>query len=222
MSRYAITDEVKGDSNAPFSAGIIDNCTMTGCSYKNTKPDGSGKEVLMFEFQNSKGGTFRYIAWEVNEEQVKGQNEAFPKTHTRDNASKGYVKGHEITNEQAVDKAYDEFFTRIKHIMTKFMTDSEANIAACKSYEDFARKVVAKMDGKYKGVPLRLKVVYRGKYLNFPRFGNCVELMGVSPTKLNMTSYDSVKAPSADPEVDPERTAMAEASEANPDNDLPF
>ncbi len=217
------TAEVKADSGRPmFMAGISDNTELSNIAFENSKTDGSGKDVLTFTFSSSNGGTFRKIFWEVDPSKVIEMNQKYPRNHTRDNQTIKAKKGEPISDDQAVQMAFDEFNRQIKHIMTKYMSDDEAIISNVNSYRDFAMAVISKMKGKYEGKKMRMKTVYtKNDYLDIPRFGNFIESMDVPKEKSSIVlniSYDKItrSTPSS------EESVSAAVSMPDTTNDLPF
>lgn len=213
------TSEVNADASKPaYVAGITDNVRLTKTSFENSKQDKTGKDVLMFTFTAPNGSEFRKIFWDIDPERVAKMNQAYPSNHSRNNEKRGYVKGEQKTDAQAIEMAYDEFNRQIKHILTKYLSEEEATIKNINSYKDFAMQIVKKLTGKTENKLMRLKTVYNKKgYLEIPRFGNYLESMETSPSELFLTEYDIItrNIPSKESDI--------EESFANaPENDMPF
>lgn len=218
MSKYGISDEVQADAGKPmFQPGITDNVVLSEAVFRNSKDDGSGTDVLTLIFRDERGGEFRYLVWDVNEAHTREMNQKYPRTHSRSNSVKGYVAGQPVTDDQAIDMAYADFFRKVKHIMTKFMSEEEAIIPPQNSYADFSKAVVAKLTPKCNDVKVRLKVVFNNNdYLTIPRYGNFIESMDVEATNLHIGPKDRITR------TEPDAEEVSASAGSTSDSDLPI
>jgi hypothetical protein len=153
--------------------------------------------VLQLTFGNN-SGILRSVIWPVDPQAVRDPE---GKTHPRDVAALGFVKGTPITRDDAVKMEFDNFNQRLKHIATKFITEQEADIKG-NSYEEFCRKYVALLNtDKVKETPVRLKVTLNSKdYSQLPKYPPFIESMDIdrTETKLRITQYDKVEPSAAE------------------------
>jgi len=199
-----------------FKGGINEKVKLTGGEIETTK---NGNEVLAIGFVNPDGGTFKLRLWGVDKERVLRNADLYPRTHNRDIPSKKIVKGAQITPEQALEEAYNDYNRKIKHILTKYMSEEDAEISDSSSYKDYANQIISKLDKKYFDIEANIKLVYdKNNYLVLPRYGNFYELSGTDPSILSLTEYDKVVfTPSSE-----ETVSAAVNGEQKTPNKLPF
>lgn len=212
------TTKVNADSGPPrFNGGINQNVTLSSYQMETTK---NGNEVFVLEFKNSGGGTFKWRMWPVDPKRVMDYAKNYPKTHKRDNDAAGIKAGETVTPEQALERAYDDFNRRIKHFLTKYVSDETANIGDTESYEDYASKITSILNSADTSTKMNLKLVYdKNNYLVIPLYGNFFETADTSPSTLSINpQYDktTVDGPSS------EDTVSAAVEEGETTNDLPF
>ena len=82
---------------------------------------------------------------------------------------------------------------RLKHIATKFVSGDDLNISA-DNFENLAAKYIAILGNKYKGVKVRVKVVYSNNgFTTLPKYIPFIENMNDTPkekSKLEIISID--------------------------------
>lgn len=101
----------------------------------------SGKEFIAFYFVDAKGAKGSHTEWKASAE----------------------------TPEKLVEKEMNQM-SRIKQIALCFVTKEQFVFSAI-SFEDFAKKTIAIIGDKFKGVKLRVKFVYSGtKYTSLPNY----------------------------------------------------
>lgn len=124
---------------------------------------------------------------------------------------------------------------RIKHIMTKYIPESETKVEYdTDNWMKYASTVKAKLDPYIKGVKVRIKGVYdNNNYVTLPNYVPFIERMDVEQTTLEMRSIDKVTRDVADREVPVTNPLEIEDSDAvspfpeqskdtGDINDLPF
>lgn len=211
-NRYSSGQEVSTGEVADIKVirpGIHDNISLAAVEFAPMKEGGDA--VLLFHFEDEHGNTLRHPHWAVDEARVINSNQTNPREHKRDNKVHGYVKGATVTNEEAVDIAYENFNKWAKHVATKFMTEEEYDFGAAASYADWASKYVALFTPERlkAGNPLRAKVIldYQEKYSTMPKYPPFLESMADVPreqSKLRIEGWEKViasnsAAASADP-----------------------
>jgi hypothetical protein len=199
--------------------GINENVMLTSYGFEKLSETSTKPPVLTFTFSNNSGGTFKWRFWDLNIDAIRKNAESGKMVHKVDNAVKGYVKGNQITPDQAVQMASDDMARKAKHLLTKFMTEEESELKAVSTYKEFGDAICAKLAGRTESVSLRLKLVYdQNDYLSIPRYKNFLELMSVNPTKLTIDPKDVVtrsSSPSSNEEV-------SAATSTGVESDLPF
>lgn len=69
--------------------------------------------------------------------------------------------------------------SRVKHIAKRFVEEDKLNFKAT-SFKDWAEKIVALLNGNFKGKKVRVKIVYgRNNYTTFPPYVPFIESMDV-------------------------------------------
>lgn len=186
-------------------AGIHENVKLSNVAYENAKEDGSGQMVLAFHFVDEDKNTLRHVEFPIDPQQIKSQATSTPRQHGRNNAELGYVKGQNITPDQAVQIEVANQATRIKHIMTKYMPEQQTVTGAVQTFEQYANAIIAKFNAvaDYSQKLVRLKVVKPGEYSKLPRFAPFMETMDIpkEESKLAFTQYEKQQMetkPSAD------------------------
>lgn len=115
---------------------------------------------------------------------------------------------------------------RVKHIAKRFI-DEEEFVFEAKDFKDFATQVIKLIGNKYKGIKLRIKVVYSwNNYTTLPNYMPFVENMTVpkADSVLKMTSIDKQTRDTADREpINKNPFEKIETStEEETDDRLPF
>lgn len=111
---------------------------------------------------------------------------------------------------------------RIKHIVTKFMPEEEFIIDNVNSFSEYAKKVVEKTKGRYEGKKFRALFIYRGKYVDFPKYPNFLESMDVpkEKTSIFISAYNKSKLTQTTP--DQEEAVKAALAATGKEDGLPF
>ncbi len=212
------TTKSEGSSGGGLT-GIIEGFELPSAGGANAKKDGtSAITVLAFNFE--KGNfKFKHTEMPVNPEFVKKNAVDYPATAHLDIKDPAYgldlKKGDSISPDDAVKLAYRDLNIRVKHILTKFMSDAEAVIKA-KDWTDYCSQVEAKIKAYTSGKKVRLKIVYnKAGYLSFPKFVPFIESMEAIPdiknTKLTINpKYDKLSKDAPDTEATAKKTTTDE------------
>lgn len=147
MRDRSINQETKETSGGFVEvAGINDNWVLDSYGYGGLKKDGSGTPALWFTFQNGPIN-LRLAEYDVNE------------TFERENNQKNTKS--KITDDEAVDKAYNAQDGRLVQIIRCFLSKEEAVLTG-KGFEELSKNIIALLDskGKNKSEKIRLKVIY--------------------------------------------------------------
>lgn len=205
---YGITqDTPESTVSSPIPTGINQNVVLKEVKFDSINAD--KPPVLQYIFVDEAGRELRHIAWPVDEDRERTYATTSPRQHKRDNVKFGYVKGADITPDEAVAIAGQNFNIFQKHIITKFVSNEEITEAQknVTDYNTFAESVVKLLTPEVTtNVKLRLKVIldYQEKYNVLPKFPPFIELMSVTPSSLQINpQYDKLK-PSTVADDDPE------------------
>lgn len=180
MRDRSINQETKETSGAGFIevAGINDNWVLDAYGYGGLKKDGSGTPALWFTFQSGPIN-LRLAEYDVNE------------TFERDNNKKNTKS--KITDDEAVDKAYNAQDGRLVQIIRCFLNKEEAVLTG-KGFEELSKNIIALLDskGKNKSEKIRLKVIYNkeGFLTVSTRNGRFIQL-AIDPNNLVLSDWES-------------------------------
>lgn len=136
----------------PMPAGTNENVILTRVAYEPFKNDGTGDNVLKFEFQDDQGRQFTHNEWEIVPDRVKQNAKAW---------GQDYRELLEATMRDTTE--------RIKHIMSCYMPLKEINVKGG-NWTEFAQAVIDNLGDKFNDVPVRIKLILNNKdYTRFPR-----------------------------------------------------
>lgn len=136
----------------PMPAGTNENVILTRVAYEPFKNDGTGDNVLKFEFQDDQGRQFTHNEWEIVPDRVKQNAKAW---------GQDYRELLEATMRDTTE--------RIKHIMSCYMPLKEINVKGS-NWTEFAQAVIDNLGDKFNDVPVRIKLILNNKdYTRFPR-----------------------------------------------------
>jgi len=157
---------------AIFPLGISENNELTSVEKGQSS---NGNFFVKFTFTNdATGATVSHFEWEIDAER-EGQEKAA--------------------------KKFKSQVTRVKHIMTKFVDESQLPVA--NSFSEFADKIVATLAGKTEGKKFRIKTTYTwNDFVGIPAYVPFIEDMGVSQSKLRITDFDKMEKEGAEAEAD--------------------
>ena len=162
-------------ASGPMPAGINQNCRLLGVFFEALRQDGTGGNVLKFNFEDAAGRKFRHIEFEVDVERTR-------------NSAKQWGKDPE----KAVANALMGLSGRIKHILSCFLPTDKVVISG-NTWDEFGGNVVTLLGDAYKGVDVRLKVILNAKdYTTFPKqaFRPFIQRMDVPDTLAIDAKYE--------------------------------
>lgn len=138
MSIYKVTNDVLADAKGQswMDVGIHENVELTEIKSETSR---NGNHFLAFYFENERGEKVSKTEWEVNSEKSLEQMDAEEKER--------YLS--KIQNQTA----------RITTIAKQYVDKAEL-LFESDSFKQFADTIKSKIGDKYKGVQLRIKVVY--------------------------------------------------------------
>ncbi len=151
-------------------------------------------EMTKVEYGKSANGNEFIAFYFVNEQGEKGSHtEYVPKANTL---------------EQQTKKEMNQM-SRIKQIVKTFIP-AEKFVFSVNTFEEFANKTIQLLGDSYKGVKIRVKMVYNGKYTSLPkpwkpRFIERMDNNGyygeqpISESKIKILSIDPMTREQADP-----------------------
>lgn len=184
---YGIDKTIQSESGfKTINVGLQENIEMTGLTYgpSSEKKDGAAKG-LIFNFKQEGGATFRHLEFPIDNDRETKNAETYWNKLVADNKTPEIPKPLFIT--QYVKRIYDAQASRIKHIMSKFISEDKTLVSGT-TFEMFCNNVIAALGDSYKGKRLRLKLVYNYKdYATFPKYANFIELQTDAPTTLRLT-----------------------------------
>ena len=158
---YSVTPDLqkKDVSNRYMGVGIHENCELISMEYKTTD---KGSEFFAFYFENELKEKLSHTEWKVSlKKDLNNMN---------DKESKMYFSL--VTNQ----------IKRINAIATTYITEEEFRQVKGNSFEEFARNTIVALGDKYKGVKIRIKVIYdKRNFTALPAYTNYdwIELMTV-------------------------------------------
>ena len=173
---YSITADIqkKDTSNRYMEPGIHENCELTSIEYKKTD---RGSELIAFYFENSLGEKLSHTEWRV--QPTKDIN----------------------TMSEKESKVYFSLVTgqirRINAIATTFVSAETFRNVKGNTFEDFCNSAIATIGGAFKGVKVRIKVVYdKRNFTALPSYTNYdwIEPMTISKedSKIKILAKDKM------------------------------
>lgn len=191
------TIQSEGNGKAIFPLGISINNELTSVEKGESS---NGNNYLKFTFTAESGATVSHFEWEIDA-QREGQEKAA--------------------------KKFKSQMTRIKHLMTKFVSAEQLPVAT--SFGEFADKIVATLAGKTEGKKFRIKTTYTwNDYVGIPAYVPFIESMDVpeAQTKLRITDFDKMEKEGAEAETDVAASlgnpAFGAPAASTANDDLPF
>jgi len=158
-----------------FGVNFMDSGIHENVELTNIRYDTSpnNNKFIVFSFKNVRGQTLDHTEWEPSDVEETRLNQ-------------------KITNQ----------IKRIKHIAKRYMPEDTFDIST-DSFENFALKTIQLFGDKYKGVKVRIKVVYsNSNYTSLPNYVPFIESMDISKeeSKLEIISIDKMLRDKADRE----------------------
>ena len=180
---YNIDNTVESPkSNAPMPAGINQNVRLLGVFFEALRQDGTGGNVLKFNFEDASGRKFRHTEFEVDVERQRQQAKQWGKDP-----------------EKQVRNALMGLSGRIKHILSCFIPKDKVVITG-NTWDEFGGNVVALLGDAYKGVDVRVKLILNNKdYCMFPKqaFRPFIQRMDTPDTLAIEEKYERIEPKSA-------------------------
>ncbi len=139
-------------ASGPIPAGINENCQLVGVYFEALRQDGTGGNVLKFNFEDAAGRKFRHTEFEVEVDRVRANAQQWGKDP-----------------EASVRNALTGLAGRIKHILSCFLPKDKVVITG-NTWDEFGGNVVSILGDAFKGVDVRLKLILNNKdYTMFPK-----------------------------------------------------
>ena len=154
-------------ASGPMPAGINQNCQLLGVFFEPLRQDGTGGNVIKFNFVDSAGRKFRHTEFEVEADRVKQSAQQWGKDP-----------------DAALRNALTGLAGRVKHILSCFLPADKVVITG-NTWDEFGGNVVALLGDAYKGVDVRVKLILNNKdYTMFPKqaFRPFIQRMDVPDT----------------------------------------
>ena len=219
MSRYGVNKDTREGGSTRMRGGINNDASLTEALFASPKNDGTGDPVIILNFQGPTG-TFKHIEWSVNEQNVRqfAQNkwqEAEANGKLPVKRDKKPYSGVDEYEEAEIDRAYDTFNSRMKHIAKAFESNEDLIVFEGESYADVAQKFVSFLNerkGRNK-VNLLLTLDKKLENLSFPAFPKFIEPAGTNPTTLVVGKYIRTGETSAPDSEQSTAEAMGEKEE---------
>jgi hypothetical protein len=189
---YGISTETQSESSLNvIGAGLQENCKLDKVAYEpSSEKNADSQKVLAFYFSQG-SASFRHCEFPIDEARERDNiGKLYDMLLSKGQAPATNMTKVEFVNARLAD-SYSSQASRVKHIMTKFLSEQDAIIPPVPSFEMFANQVISRLKGKTEGVVLRLKIVLNNKdYSTFPKYPNFVEVQTDAPTSLKFTKYD--------------------------------
>ena len=211
MSIYKMTDDVLADVQGQswMDVGINDNTELTEIVSETSK---NGNHFLAFYFQNERGEKASKTEWEVRNDKALEEMDEKEKS--------AYMS--KVKNQMA----------RVSMIARQFIDKSELLFEA-KSFKEFADTIKQKLEGKFQGIKLRIKIVYDyndwatlPSYVKYPWIERMDEVPDREKSKIKILSgIDKMeKTNTPDNLKKDENPLLPESENKNSDkgSDLPF
>ena len=169
-------------ASGPMPAGISQNVRLLGVFFEALRQDGTGGNVLKFNFEDESGRKFRHTEFEVDVERER-----------RNAAQWGKDPDKQVSN------ALMGLSGRIKHILSCFIPKDKVVITG-NTWDEFGGNVVALLGDAYKGVDVRVKLILNNKdYCMFPKqaFRPFIQRMDTPDTLAIEEKYERIVPKSA-------------------------
>lgn len=186
---YGIDKTIASESGIKsIEVGLQENCEMTKVVYGPSSEKDGAPKALVFHFkQERKDGTatFRHFEFPIDNDREKLNGERYYDNLVKENKTPDMVKP--LFVQEYIKRVYKDQAARIKHIMSKFISEEECLISGVNTFEAFSNAVVSALGTSYAGKIVRLKLVYNHKdYATFPRWANFIELQTDAPSTLKI------------------------------------
>ena len=173
---YNVTADLqkKDTKNLYMLPGIHENSELTSVEYQKNE---SGSEFIAFYFENPYKEKLSHTEWKV-----------FPRKNIDTLNEKEKTLYARLINEQ---------IARINKIVTTFISEEKFRGVEANSFEEFCKKTIQTLGDSYKGVKVRIKVVYdKRNFTALPSYTNYewIEPMSVSKeeSKIKILAKDKL------------------------------
>lgn len=173
---YSVTAELqkKDTGNRYMTPSIHENSELTSVEYQKNK---TGSEFIAFYFENSLKEKLSHTEWKV-----------MPKTNFETMSEKTRDLYLRLVNEQ---------IARINAIATTYISQEKFREVKGNTFEEFCKNAIAAIGDSYKGVKVRIKVVYdKRNFTALPSYTNYewIELMTIpaSESKIKILAKDKL------------------------------
>lgn len=193
MSFYGIDKTIQSESGFKnINVGIQENCEMTNVTYGPSSEKDGAVKALCFSFKQEGGATFRHLEFAIDVERETNNGKEYYKKLVKEGKVPDLVEV--LFVQKYVKRIFDEQASRIKHIMSKFIPESECLISGVNTFEQFSNAVIKALGQSYKGKTVRLKLVYNYKdYVTFPKYPNFIELQTDAASVLKIGKKDKLE-----------------------------
>ncbi len=139
-------------ASGPIPAGINENVQLKAVYFEALRQDGTGGNVLKFNFEDAAGRKFRHTEFEVEVDRVRANAQQWGKDP-----------------DKSVRNALTGLAGRIKHILACFIPKDKVVITG-NTWDEFGGNVVTILGDAFKGVDVRVKLILNNKdYTMFPK-----------------------------------------------------
>lgn len=180
---YNIDNSVESPkSNAPMPAGINQNVRLLGVFFEALRQDGTGGNVLKFNFEDESGRKFRHTEFEVDVERERSNAKQWGKDP-----------------EKQVRNALMGLSGRIKHILSCYIPKDKVVITG-NTWDEFGGNIVTLLGDAFKGIDCRVKLILNGKdYCMFPKqaFRPFIQRMDTPDTLAIEPKYERIEPKSS-------------------------
>lgn len=124
--------------------------------------------------------------------------------------------------QKLIDKTNNQI-KRVKHIVTKFISEDTYNVTAS-TFKEFCEKTIALVGSSYVGKKVRIKVVYsNNNYTSLPNYVPFIESMSVpkEQSKLEILSIDKMVKDKPDVESNSQTNPFEKQTENDPQSNMP-
>jgi hypothetical protein len=148
---YNVTEDLqkKNVSNRYMDVGINENVELTSVEYKPTEKT----EFIAFYFDNEDKAKLSHTEWKIRQ--------SVPLAQMEPDAAALHLR---LVNEQ---------IRRINAIVTTFISEEAFRKVKGDTFEEFCKATIAALGDSYKGVKVRIKVVYdKRNFTSLPKYTN--------------------------------------------------
>ena len=188
-------------SSGPIPAGIQENVNLVGVYFESLRSDGTGGNVLKFNFEDAAGRKFRHTEFEVEVDRVRANAKQWGKDP-----------------EASVRNALTGLAGRIKHILSCFLPADKVVITG-NTWDEFGGNVVAILGDAFRGVDVRVKLILNNKdYTMFPKqaFRPFIQRMDMPNTLAIDTKWERIEPKSSGASTDALDALLSDVPAAAP------